>query len=90
MEIKILEEKARRLVFELNSDHGFCNALKHALQNTKGITVATYAIDHPLIGKPKFTIETDTSIEPRDAVKKAVEKLKKEATDFKKEISKIK
>jgi len=90
MEIKILEEKARRLVFEVNSDHGFCNALKHALLDVKGVTIATYLIDHPLIGRPKFIIETDTSVEPRDAVKKAVEKLKKEATDFKKEINKIK
>ena len=90
MEIKILEEKARRLVFELNSDHGFCSALKHALIETKGVTVATYSIDHPLIGKPRFTVETDTTVEPREAIKKAVEKLKKEAVDFKKEISKIK
>ena len=90
MELKILEEKARRLVFEIDSDHGFCNALKDELLNTKGVMIATYAIDHPLVGKPRFIVETDTSVEPKAAIKKAVEKLKKEAADFKKEIKKIK
>ena len=90
MEIKILEEKARRLVFEINSDHGFCNALKNELQKTKGVSIATYSIDHPLVGKPRFIVETDTSIEPKAAVKKALDSLKKQAADFKKEVKKIK
>ncbi|MBW2963418.1 DNA-directed RNA polymerase subunit L [Candidatus Woesearchaeota archaeon] len=90
MEIKILEEKARRLVFEIDSDHGFCNVLKNELQKTKGVNVATYAIDHPLIGKPRFVVETDTSIEPKAAVKKALDSLKKQAADFKKEVKKLK
>ncbi len=90
MEIKILEEKARRLVFELDSDHGFCYVLKSELQKTKGVNIATYAIDHPLVSKPKFIVETDTSAEPKAALKKAIEKLKKQAADFKKEVKKIK
>ena len=90
MEIKILEGKARRLVFEIDSDRGFCNALKSELQNTKGVLVATFTIDHPLVSNPRFIVETDTSIEPKAAIKKAVEKLKKQAADFKKEVKKIK
>ena len=52
--------------------------------------MATYAVDHPLVSKPKFIVETDTSVAPKAAVKKAVEKLKKQAADFKKEVKKIK
>lgn len=90
MELNILEEKARRLVFEIDSDHGFCNALKNELQQTKGVAVATYSVDHPLVSKPKFIVETDTSIEPKEAIKKAIDKLKKQAAEFKKETAKIK
>lgn len=90
MELKILEEKARRIIFEIDSDHGFCNALKSELLNTSGVVVATYSIDHPLVGKPKFIVETDTSVAPKAALKKAIEKLKKLAADFKKEVKKIK
>ena len=90
MEINILEEKSKRLVFELDSDHGFCNVLKKELLNVKGVLIATYSIDHPLISKPKFIVETDTSIEPKAALKKAVERLKKLSADFKKEVAKIK
>ncbi|MCK4589958.1 MAG: DNA-directed RNA polymerase subunit L [Nanoarchaeota archaeon] len=90
MEIKILEEKARRLVFEIDAGHGFCNALKSELNQVKGITVATYSVDHPLTSKPKFVVETDTVVAPKAAVKKAIDSLKKQADSFRKEIKKIK
>lgn len=90
MEIKILEEKARRLVFEINADHGFCNALKSELNQVNGVTIATYAMDHPLTSKPKFIVETDTSIEPKKAIGKAIDSLKKQVETFKKETKKLK
>ncbi len=90
MEVNILEDKKRRLVFELKgADHGFCNALKKELWNDEAVTLASYVIEHPLIGVPKFVIETNTEREPKAALKKALERLKKQAESFKAEIKSI-
>ena len=90
MEVKILEEKKRRLVFETDADRGFCNALKKELWNVKGVTLASFSVAHPLVGRPEFVVETDATVDPKAALKKASEKLKKYALDFKKELKKIK
>ncbi|MFT4311269.1 MAG: DNA-directed RNA polymerase subunit L [Candidatus Woesearchaeota archaeon] len=59
MEIKVLENEKNKLVFELEgAGHTFCNALKDELRNDSDVKVATYTINHPLTGKPKFFVET--------------------------------
>lgn len=87
MEFNVIEEDKSRLLFELKGEtHTLCNALKHELMNIKGVSVATYRIDHPLIGVPRFLIEAK-GIEPRKAIKEALKSLRKKAQDFKKEVS---
>ncbi len=89
MKFNVLEETKNRLVFTLEGEtHTFCNALKEALQHTKGVTIATYKIDHPLIGIPEFLIETK-DVEPRKALKAALKDLKKHADEFQKEAAKL-
>jgi len=89
MEINILEESKKRMVFELKGEtHSFCNVLKEALWKVKGVEIASYRIEHPLVGVPKFLIETK-GIEPREALKKAVGELKKMGKEFKKEAGKL-
>ncbi|MBT5343096.1 DNA-directed RNA polymerase subunit L, partial [Candidatus Woesearchaeota archaeon] len=59
MEFNVIEESKTKLVFELKGEtHTFCNVLKKELQDTKGVELVTYKIDHPLVGIPKFHIET--------------------------------
>ncbi len=87
MEFIVLEEVKNKLVFQLKGEtHTFCNALKTELQRIEGVSIATYRIDHPLIGIPQFLIETK-SIEPRKALKEALANLKKKAEEFEKEVS---
>lgn len=87
MEFKVLEETSSKLVFELKGEtHTLCNALKKELQDIKGVNLATYRIDHPLIGVPCFQIETKGT-EPRTALKQALSNLKKKAQKFHKEVS---
>lgn len=89
MEFIVIEESKNKLVFELKGEtHTFCNALKYELQQVKGVNIATYKIDHPLVGIPRFQIETK-GIEPRKAMKEALKSLKKQAQDFDKEIGKM-
>lgn len=89
MEFNVIEETKNRLVFQLKGEtHTFCNALKHELQQVKGVSIATYRIDHPLVGVPQFLLETK-SIEPRKALKEALKALKKKAEEFGKEVGKV-
>ena len=89
MKFTVLEETKKSLTFNLEGEtHTFCNALKDELQNVKGVVIATYKIDHPLIGIPEFLIETKGT-EPRKALKEALKALKKAATEFQKEASKL-
>lgn len=89
MEFNVIEETKSRLVFQLKGEtHTFCNALKHELQQVKGVSIATYRIDHPLVGVPQFLLETK-GIEPRKALKEALKVLKKKAEEFGKEVGKV-
>jgi len=89
MEFNVLEESKTKLVFELKGEtHSFCNLLKQELQQAKGVEIATYRIDHPLVGLPKFIIETK-GVEPRKALKEALGNVKKKATEFQKEVGKL-
>ncbi|MBD3163954.1 DNA-directed RNA polymerase subunit L [Candidatus Woesearchaeota archaeon] len=82
MEMKVLEEKKGKLVFELDGvSHTVCNVLKKELWNDKHIKNVGYAIRHPLIGKPEFVVETDGA-DARKIVGSACQKLKKEFEKF--------
>ncbi|MCF7859906.1 MAG: DNA-directed RNA polymerase subunit L [Candidatus Cloacimonetes bacterium] len=89
MEITILEDKKNRFVFELQGvDHTFCNILKDNLREVKDVSIAAYNISHPLVGIPKFIVETKASLAPKAAIKTALKNMKasdkKLATLFKK------
>jgi len=89
MEINIIEDKKKRLVFELKGEgHTLCNALREELWNDKSVTVSAYNISHPIIGVPKFIIETDDK-DPKKALKDAITRLKKRNSDLSKEVSKV-
>ncbi|MFC1753552.1 RpoL/Rpb11 RNA polymerase subunit family protein [Thermoproteota archaeon] len=89
MEIKVLEEKKNRMVFEIvGESHGFCNALKKALWKSKGVIVSGYNVEHPLTASPKVIVETEGSKSPRDAVVDAAKLMNKESDNFLKSFSK--
>lgn len=86
MEFTVHKETKDSMTFQLKGEtHTFCNALKNEILLVKGVTLASYRIDHPLIGVPEFVIETK-GVEPRKALKDALKNLKKKAEEFKKEI----
>ncbi len=76
MKVDILEETKNRLVFEVDEDHAFCNALKDELNEIDDVKVASYSKRHPLIDKPRFIIETSSG-SSRDVVTKAAKNLAK-------------
>lgn len=91
MKLTILENKAQKLTFELQgADHTLCNALKDELKNNDAVTVSTYTISHPLVGKPKFFVETKKGEKPVSAILKAVDDLKKKNNAFQKAFKSLK
>ena len=89
MEFNVIEESKTKLIFELKGEsHSFCNVLKKELQETKGVELVTYKIDHPLVGIPKFQLETK-GVEPRKALKSALATLKKKVKEFESESKKL-
>jgi DNA-directed RNA polymerase subunit L len=89
MEMNVVEETNKRLVFELKGEgHTLCNALKKVLWKNKHVKVATYTMKHPLVGIPRMILETDGEIKPRKALVDAAEKLAKQVSEFKKDFAK--
>jgi len=83
MEIKVYEHTKKRIVFELiGADHTLCNSLKKELWTDASVRAAAYAIAHPLIGIPKFIVETNGQKDADEVLKAAVKRLKKHNSDF--------
>jgi len=89
MEIVVKENSKNKFLFELKDvTHTFCNLLKTELWNDKHVKVATYSIDHPLVGMPRFIVETDGKETPQEALQDAVKRLKKINEKVRKDFSK--
>lgn len=91
MQIDVQEKTKKRLVFKLKGgSHTICNLLKDELWNDKDVSAAAYNIDHPLIGVPKFIIETNGKTEPDKALTDACNRLKKKNKEFSDAFAKLK
>jgi len=90
MEFKVIEKSKKRLVFDLvGADHTFSGALKKELWNDKAIKVSAYNVEHPLVGVPRFIVETDDK-DPEKVLLDAVKRLEKKNESFLEDIKKIK
>jgi len=82
MELKIIEQSKKKLVFEVHGEsHTLCNALKEELRNDKKVTVVSYFVSHPDIDEPTFILETSGAV-PKKCLLDAVNRLKKENDKF--------
>lgn len=89
MEIKILEDAPHKFVFEMKGiDHTIANIIQKELWTDSDVKISGYRVSHPLVGHPKFMIET-TKKKARDVLSDAIKRLKKHNAEIAKEISKI-
>ncbi len=85
MEINIIEEDKKRMVFEIKGEtHTLANLLEKELWKDENVKAAGYNVAHPLIGIPRMVVETNTKTTPREAVEDAIKRLKKQNADFQK------
>lgn len=89
MEIKVIEDKKTRFVFELSKvSHGFCNMLKDQLWKEGHVRAAAYKVEHPLVNIPRFLVETDGDVSPKNALLSAIKKLDNVSDKLIKELKK--
>lgn len=87
MQINIIEQKKNRMVFEIEGlDHTVSNLLVDELWLDKEIESAAYNIEHPLVGIPKFIVETAKK-DPKAVVSDAIARLKAKNKAFVKSAS---
>ena len=89
MEIICVEKEKNKLVVDIiGGGHTICNIIKDELKDNPDVKIASYKIDHPLVGKPRMLIETNTKTTPEKALAAAIKSAKKKTDTLKKSISK--
>lgn len=90
MEIEILKSEKDYLEVAIKGeDIGFINAVKEQLFEDSDVEFAAYRLDHPIVGAPVLMVRMKKG-NPVSAVRTAVKKLKKQASDFKDALSSAK
>jgi len=89
MEINIIEEDKKKMVFEIKGEsHTLSNLLEKELWRDEDVKAAGYNVAHPLIGVPKMVVETNGKKTAREAVEDAAKRMKKQNADFQKAFKK--
>ena len=85
MEIEVIKNERDYLEVALKGgdvDAGFPNALKEILLEDKDVEFAACRQDHPLVGFPVLMVRVSDGT-ALSALRSAIKKLKKQASDFK-------
>ncbi|MFC2135629.1 RpoL/Rpb11 RNA polymerase subunit family protein [Bacteroidota bacterium] len=92
MELHFLEDTKYKIIVDIKgAGHALANALKKELWNDKDVKVAAYNVEHPLIGVPRLLVETGTGKkDAKKAILAAVDRLKKQNTEFTSKFKKLK
>jgi len=62
-------------------EHSFPNLLRETLLEDDDVEFASYVMAHPQLGNPKFIVRTKSKT-PEAAIKSALKKIEKKASDF--------
>lgn len=88
MKLDVIEDRKDSMVFKLEGEqHTFPALLCWALLEDPKVEVAVYDLKHPLVGQPTVNIKTRGEA-PREALKRALKKIKSELSDLEKGIAK--
>ncbi len=91
MEIAVLEQDKNRMKFVLKgAGHTFCNNLKRELYADKNVHVASYRVDHPLIGTPTFILEKTGTASFAKILADAAKRIQKQNAEAQKAFKKLK
>lgn len=87
MNVKIRKYADKELVLEIEGeDHTLANLLAKSALSNPHTKLATYVIEHPLVGTPVLRIVTDGT-DPLQVLKEVVSSTRREAEQVLKEVS---
>ncbi len=82
MEIEVIKNEKEYMEINLKGEeYGMANMLKELLLEDENVEFAAYRLDHPVVASPVLVIRTSSGT-PLAALKSAVKKLRKMATEF--------
>lgn len=88
MELKKIKEDDKTLLLETGGESfTLTNALRGELWNDKSVTEAAQIKEHPYLSKPKIFVKVSRG-SPVTALKKAAERISKQAKEFKEQFKK--
>lgn len=83
MKVKVIKKEKGFLELVLEGEeHSFPNLLRETLLEDDDVEFASYVIEHPQLGNPKLIVRTKGK-SPEAAIKNALEKIEKKASNFK-------
>ncbi|VVC00094.1 DNA-directed RNA polymerase subunit L [uncultured archaeon] len=83
MEVKVIKNEKEYMELEIiGEEYGLVNTIKELLLEDKSVEFAAYRMDHPLVASPVLMIRVKEG-SPLFALRSAIKKLKKQATEFK-------
>ena len=89
MEIHVIEQHPEKIIAEMRgTDHTLCNALKTELYNDQKVKIAAYSVSHPLVGVPKFIVETKGK-DPKKALSEAAKRVAEKTAKIKKQFKQL-
>lgn len=90
MEIKVLKSGENYIELQIEGEeHTLGNLIKGYLLMVPGVKFASYSKPHPLVDNIIIKIMTDGSIQPKEAVIRAIELAKKDSNKFIHEVENI-
>lgn len=90
MEVVVVEDKKNKLVVDIEGEsHTLANAIRKELWSDSHVKAAAYAVEHPLIEKPRIIVETDGA-DPRKALQAAAKRVQKQLDKVKADAKKLK
>ncbi len=87
--VKVLEKNERKLLLEVEGEtHTLLNLITTALLEDPDVEIAYYDIDHPLRGVARVYVKTKSK-RPEDALKEAVERVRKLIAECREVLAKV-
>lgn len=89
MELELVEKGDDSLLIKVvGEDHTLCNLLRKALYEDESVVAASYSIEHPLVGSPKFYVKTKKGKSPERALMDAAERVTEQLEGLRKQLQK--
>lgn len=88
MEVKFITKEKNMVEVEVAGfDTSLLNSIVEKLINAKGVEMAAYKVEHPLVGIPTLMVKTKGATDAASLILKTLDEIENETEEFKKKFS---